>query len=124
MSASIQGDIAKVEAYLANRPEDQRKALQHLREVIRAAAPDAVEVMSYGVPALRAGPKGKVLIGYAGMKAHCGLYVFEGDLVARFAPKLAGFSTDKGTIRFTPDHPLPDALVTEIVTARLAEIGA
>ena len=82
-----QGDIAKVEAYLAGRPEEQRTALQHLREVIRAAAPDAVEVMSYGIPAFRAGLKGKVIVGYAGMKAHCGLYVLEGDLVARFAAR-------------------------------------
>lgn len=80
--------------------------------------------MSYGIPAFRVGPgKGKVLVGYAAMKAHCGLYVFEGDLVARFAGDLAGFSTAKGTIRFTPEAPLPDTLVRRIVAARLAELA-
>jgi len=114
------------DAYLATLPADQRAALERLRSDIRAAAPDAREVFSYGIPAFRSGSgpgKGKVLVGYAAMKAHCGFYVFEGDLVGRFADRLKGFSTAKGTIRFTPEHPLPAPLVAEIVAARLAELG-
>lgn len=110
--------------YLATLPADQRAALETLRAQILAAAPDAREVFSYGIPAFRAGSgKGKVLVGYAAMKAHCGLYLFEGDLVGRFADRLAGFSTAKGTIRFTPEAPLPAALVADLVAARLAELG-
>jgi len=113
------------DAYLATLPPDQRAALHALRGQIATAAPGAREVFSYGVPAFRAGPgKGKVLVGYAAMKAHLGFYVFEGDLVARFEDRLEGFSVSKGTIRFTPEHPLPEALVREIVAARLVEIGA
>lgn len=112
------------DAYLASLPADQRAALNALRAQIRAAAPEAREVFSYGIPAFRVGAgKGKVLVGYAAMTAHCGFYVFEGDLVARFADRLAGFSTAKGTVRFTPDRPLPEALVRDMVAARLAQIG-
>lgn len=112
------------DAYLATLPDDQRAALEGLRGQIKASAPEAREVFSYGVPAFRVGPgAGKVLLGYAAMKTHLGLYVFEGELVARFAKQLAGYSTAKGTIRFTPDAPLPAALVAEIVAAKLAEIG-
>ena len=110
-------------SYLATRPADQRAALAHLRGVIRDAAPGAAEVISYGIPAFRLGPRGKVIAGYAGMEAHCGLYFFEGDLVARFADRLSGYSTDKGTIRFSPQAPLPDALVHEMIAARLARIA-
>ncbi len=110
--------------YLSTLPADQRAALQDLRETITAAAPGAREVFSYGVPAFRVGPgKGKVLVGYAAMKAHCGFYVFEGDLVARFADRLGAFSIAKGTVRFTQSHPLPRDLVREMVKARLAEIS-
>ena len=112
------------DAYLATLPGDQRAALEVLRGQIKAAAPQAREVFSYGVPAFRVGAgAGKVLLGYAAMKSHLGLYVFEGELVARFANKLEGFSIAKGTIRFTPDAPLPAALVAEVVAAKLAEIG-
>jgi len=64
------------------------------------------------------------VLGYAAMKAHLGFYVFEGDLLARFEDRLAGFSISKGTVRFTPEAPLPETLVHEIVAARLIEIGA
>lgn len=112
------------DAYLAAQPEDQRAALETLRTQIRAAAPDAREVFSYGIPAFRVGPgKGKVLVGYAAMTDHCGFYVFEGDLVGQFAEQLAAFSIAKGTVRFTPDHPIPAALVAQMVAARRAEIG-
>lgn len=116
------------DAYLAALPQDQRAALEVLRAQVHAAAPGAREVFSYGIPAFRIGAgkdkgTGKVLVGYAAMKAHCGFYVFEGDLVARFADRLADFSIAKGTVRFTPDHPIPPALVAEMVRARSAEIG-
>ncbi|GGD29551.1 iron chaperone [Sinisalibacter lacisalsi] len=118
-------DFDSHDAYLATLPPDQRAALEALRGQIAAAAPQAREVFAYGIPAFRAGPgKGRILLGYAAMKAHLGLYVFEGDLLARLEDRLAGFSTSKGTLRFTPEHPLPDALVREIVAARLTEIGA
>ena len=112
------------DAYLATLPQRQRATLETLRAQIMSAAPDAREVFSYGIPAFRVGPgKGKVLAGYAAMTAHCGFYVFEGDLVGRFADRLGDFSTAKGTIRFRPDHPLPAPLVAELVAARLAELA-
>jgi uncharacterized protein YdhG (YjbR/CyaY superfamily) len=119
---------ASHDVYLAAQPEDERAALETLRTQIRAAAPEAREVFSYGVPAFRVGSgtgknSGKVLVGYAAMKDHCGFYVFEGDIVGRFANRLAGFSIAKGTVRFTPDHPIPAALVAQMVEARRAEIG-
>lgn len=59
------------------------------------------------------------------MEAHCGVCVFQGDKVGRFADRRGAYAavTAKGTVRFTPDHPLPQVLVAEMVAARLAEIG-
>jgi uncharacterized protein YdhG (YjbR/CyaY superfamily) len=39
----------------------------------------------------------------------------------RFEKELKGFRTSKGTIQFSPDEPLPDALVKKIVRARVKE---
>lgn len=44
---------------------------------------------------------------------------FPGTTVAEFADRLRGFKTSKGTIQFTPDHPLPEDLVRAIVRRRI-----
>lgn len=81
-------------------------------------------MFSYGIPAFRSRPgRDEVLVGHAAMTAHCGFYLCEGDLVGRFADRLGDVSTAPGTVRFTPDHPLPAALMRDMVAARLAEIG-
>ena len=110
-----------VEEYLAALPEDQRAALEQLRSVIRAAVPDADEVISYGVPTFKL-RRSLVAIGAA--KQHCALYVMSPAVIESFADDLAGLDTSKGTIRFTPDAPLPAELVTRIVAARVAETAS
>lgn len=111
-----------VDEYLDALPPGQRAALEHLRRTIRAAAPDATEAIGYGMPTFRQGGRG--LVGYAAFKNHCSLFPMSATIVADHAAALAGHQTSKGTIRFAVDAPLPDALVTSIVRARLAEIAA
>jgi uncharacterized protein YdhG (YjbR/CyaY superfamily) len=113
---------ALIDATLAALPADQRAALQHLRETIRVAATGAEEGISYGAPAFRY--KGRPLVTYNAAKAHCAFYCMSPALMVEREAQLVGFDTSKGTIRFTPDKPLPDALVADIVRARLAEIDA
>lgn len=99
-------------------PHEQRAALDTLRETIRAVAPDAEERISYGVPAFRLnGP----LVGYGAASRHCALYLMSGSTVEAFRDQLEGFSTSKGTIRFTPERPLPAELVRKLVLARVEE---
>jgi len=111
---------ATVEEYLAGVPEKPREALERLRCTIREAAPQAAEGMAYGVPAFIV--NGKPLVCYAAFKNHCGFYPLDPDLIAAHAAVLGSFTTAKGTIRFTPERPLPGALVREMVRARLAQI--
>ena len=109
------------DGYLAALPPEQRAALQTLRRIIHAAAPQAEEYLGYGLAAFRQdGPL--VALGAAG--AHCALYPMTGHSVADFAAELKGYSTSKGAIRFPADKPLPAALVRKIVKARLAENAA
>jgi uncharacterized protein YdhG (YjbR/CyaY superfamily) len=107
---------ATVAGYLAKLPRAQRAALQRLRAQIRAAAPGAEECVSYRVPAFRL--NGRMLVWYAAMSRHCSF--FPGGIVHEFKDELRGYETAKGTIRFTPDKPLPAALVRRIVKARIA----
>ena len=109
-----------IDAVLAGLPDEQRSALQSLRDAIAAAAPDAVEAMSYGAPAFRY--RDHPLVSFNAAKSHCALYVMSPDVIAVHAADLAGFDTSKGTIRFTSAKPLPAGLVQTLVRARIAEI--
>jgi len=109
---------ASVDDYLANIPEPQRAALVQLRAQIRAAAPDAQEAMSYGVPIFKLDGS---LVSFGAAKQHCALYVMSPAFMETIADRLAGYDTSKGTIRFQPETPLPRELVADIVHGRIAE---
>ncbi len=109
-------------AYLEPLPEDQRTALLELRSWIIATAPEADELLNYGVPAFKLG--GRPLVSFGAAKKHLAFYVQSPAVSAAFAAKLAGLDTSPGTVRFTPDKPLPRALVEELIAARIAENAA
>ena len=108
-------------SFLATLPAEQRRALEHLREVIIAAAPGAEEYVGYGIPAFR---QDGALVSFGAARSHCAFYVQSPAVMEVHAAELIGLDTSKGTVRFTPDKPLPDALVTRLVRARLAENAA
>jgi len=72
---------ATIDDYLALVSEDKRAALQALRQVIRAAAPEAEECISYKIPAFRLNG---MLVGFAAAKTHCSLYAWNGSAVGLF----------------------------------------
>jgi uncharacterized protein YdhG (YjbR/CyaY superfamily) len=108
--------------YLAALTKDKRDALQKLRKTIRAAAPKAEEYIGYGLAAFRLG--GKPLVALGATAKHCAFYLMSGSTVAAHEDDLEGYDTSKGTIRFSPDKPLPAALVRKLVKARIAENDA
>lgn len=113
------GKPATVDAFLAALPADKRSALQKLRRIIRAAAPKAEEAIGYGIPGFRVDGKWVVWIG-AGAN-HCALY----GVMDEFLDDLEGYDVSgRGTVRFTPDHPLPAGLVSKIVKGRIAANAA
>lgn len=116
---------AAVEDYLARLPADQRAALSDLRALLSRLLPDHPEVMCYAMPGFRQpGAKGKMVAGYAAFARHLGLYPHSGSIIPRLQAECAGFKTSKSGVLFTPDRPLPEALVAQIVALRQAEIAA
>jgi uncharacterized protein YdhG (YjbR/CyaY superfamily) len=112
-----------VEEYLATLPEDRRGAVGQLRDTIRAAAPNATETIAYSMPAFRS-HGGQFLVSFAAFKAHYSLFPASGAVVEALGDELAPYLAGKGTIRFPADEPLPLAIVSKVVTIRLAENAA
>ena len=109
---------ATIDEYLAGVPDAERAVLQRLREQIQAAAPDAVETISYGLPGFRL--DGRYFVGFGVARKHCSFYTGRAPLLA-YAGELADYRLWKGTINFQPDRPLPAELVTKLVRVRTAE---
>ena len=107
-----------VEDYLAAVPEDVRAALEKLRQTIKAAAPKATEVISYQIPAYR---HHGLLVGFAASKAHCTFHIMSVEVTRAHAADLKGYKHGKASIRFAANKPLPAALVTKLVKARIVE---
>ena len=112
--------LTTVDEYLAAVPAEMRATLERMREAIRIAAPDAMESISYGMPGYKY--RGRPLIAFAAWKTHCAIYGFN---VAAYPDELAGYEeSGKGTVRFTPDRPLPSSSIAKLVRARMREIDA
>jgi uncharacterized protein YdhG (YjbR/CyaY superfamily) len=107
-----------IDEYLARVSEDQRVALERLRGIIRAAAPQAEECISYRIPTFCLHG---ALVGFGATANHCAFYLLSSSTVADHSRELANYDTSKGTIRFQPDKPLPAALVRKLVKARMRE---
>lgn len=112
---------ATIDAYLKPLAPEKRAALERLRGIIQAAAPRAEECISYGIPAFRL--DGRVLVFFAAATKHCSFFPGAHPIEAH-AEALARYRISKGTVRFTPDEPLPAALVKTLVRARIAEFAA
>jgi len=112
-----------VDSYLAALPEDVRSALEKLRRIIKTAAPGSTEAVSYRIPIFKY--QGHPLVGLGVARNCCSFYVMSSNIIPKLARardgELKGYDVSGGTIHFMPDKPLPAALVTKLVKARIAE---
>ena len=112
--------LKTVDDYIASAPANRRAALTKLRNTIKAAAPKANEIVSYGMAGYKQG--GKRVSYFAYWKTHTALYGTSRQFIKANAAELKPYVQSKGTLQFPADKPLPYALVTKIVEARVAEI--
>ena len=108
-----------IDEYLAATKPDQRRTLAKLRRTIHAVAPKVEECISYGIPAFRL--NGRSLVFFGAWANHCSFYPGSSRMLKKFRDDLKNFQITKGTIRFSPDNPLPLALVKKLVKARVAK---
>lgn len=109
---------ANIDDYIENFPPEIQDRLMEMRNLIKAAAPDAEEVISYEMPTFKIG--GRNLVYFAAFKNHIGFYPFPSG-IEEFREETKDYVTSTGTIQFPYDRPIPKSLVTRIVEFRLQE---
>jgi uncharacterized protein YdhG (YjbR/CyaY superfamily) len=109
--------VKDTDEYISQFPAEVQVKLQELRSVIKQAAPEAEETISYAMPAYKL--KG-ILVYFAGHKNHIGFYPAASG-VATFEKELSGYTTSKGTVQFPLDKPLPVDLIKMMVEFRVKE---
>ncbi len=106
--------------YLSQLEETDRAALEHVCELVRRLAPDAEEGQSYGIPAFKY--RGRPLLGFLAAKKHLSLFPFGKAAVDHVREELGGFFLSSGTIRFTPERPVPDSVLERLIRFKQREI--
>ena len=106
-----------IDEYIAAFPEGIQDKLEEIRRAIREEAPDAKEVISYGMPAFK---RNHVLVYFAAHKTHIGLYPTSSG-ISQFKRELSGYKQSKGAVQFPLDRETPIDLVRRIVRSRVVE---
>jgi uncharacterized protein YdhG (YjbR/CyaY superfamily) len=106
-----------IDEYIARFPAPIQAILEQIRTTIRAAAPEAKEVISYQMPAFH--QEGN-LVYFAAWKEHIGLYP-PLSAEAEFKQEVAVYEGPKGNLQFPLEQPIPYDLITKIVKFRVQE---
>jgi uncharacterized protein YdhG (YjbR/CyaY superfamily) len=105
-----------VDAYINTFPKTTQALLQQVRVIIQENAVDAVELISYGMPAYKL--KGKPLVYFAGYKNHIGLYATP-NTHEKFKKELSIYKQGKGSVQFPLNEPLPAALIKKMLQFKM-----
>lgn len=110
-----------VEDYFADASDAHRAELQRLRALVKRTVPEAVEQISYGMPAFKY--KNKPLFYYGAFKNHISVFPTPGPIVD-LGDQIDQYKTGKGTLSYSVDKPMPDSIIFALLDARKAHIDA
>ncbi len=111
------GKPTTIDEYIAQCPEDVQPVLAKIRAVIKQAAPEAKEKISYQMPAFY---QDGTLVWFGLHAHHIGFYP-TGEGIEAFKEELSGYKSSKGAVQFPLDEPMPYELISRIVKHRVAE---
>lgn len=115
----MRSSATSIDDYIAQFPSDVRDRLTRIRVLIRQAAPDATETISYAIPTFDL--RRRHLVHFAGFAHHIGFYPTPEGIEA-FADELKPYKTAKGSVQFPLTKPLPVDLIRRMVEFRVARL--
>ena len=92
-----------------------------MRDIVRAAAPEAEESIAYGMPAHKL--RGKPLVYFAGYEHHVGFYATPNGHEA-FKEEFSKYKQGKGSVQFPNDQPLPVDLIKRVIKYRREQMDS
>ena len=104
-----------VDGYIAQYSDDMQERMQTLRQLIITTIPNAIEDISYGMPAYRAQPKKRPFVFFGMAKDHIGLYALSEKLSPELQKKVQPHVSGRGTLQFIHKEPLPINLIKQIL---------
>jgi uncharacterized protein YdhG (YjbR/CyaY superfamily) len=106
-----------VDEYFSALSPDAKNILKQVRNTIKQAAPQAPEVISYNMPAVK---MHGILVYYAAHTEHIGFYPTASPIEV-FKDELSTYKCSKGAIQFPIDKPMPLDLISKIVRFRVQQ---
>jgi len=113
----IKNSINSIDEYISQFPEEVQAILKKLREIIKKAAPEAIEKISYQMPTFYLNGN---LVHFAAFQKHIGFYPTPSGIEA-FQEEISQYKWAKGSVQFPIDQPIPYDLVERIVLYRVKE---
>ena len=108
-----------VDTYIDGLPAEKQVPMRQLRATIRAAAPDADEVITYKMPGFKA--HGSFLVSYDAFKRHYSLFPWNDEMVAELGDAIQPYVKGRGTLQFPASKPLPLDVIRRIVEIRVRQ---
>ena len=115
--AGVPNGPKAVTAYIAHSPPRARLMLRPIRAAIKAAAPKAVEKLSYGMPYYSHHGR---LAYFAAFREHVSVYI-PGRVLKTHAKEIAPYWRGKATLQFPIGTKVPVRLIAKLVRARRLE---
>ena len=106
-----------IDDYIARFPADVQSILNQIRAVIREAAPEATEKISYQMPTFYLNGN---LVHFAAYQHHIGFYPTPSG-AEEFEAELSAYKRSKGAVQFPLDKPIPYDLISRMVKFRVTE---
>lgn len=108
----------EIEKYIQQFPDNVQEILVKIRKLIKETAPEAEELISYGMPGYKTNKK--PLVYFAAFKNHIGFYATpQGH--SEFKDELSKYKQGKGSVQFPLNQPIPYDLIEKMVKFKLAE---
>jgi uncharacterized protein YdhG (YjbR/CyaY superfamily) len=107
--------MTEVETYLSNVTATQKAEYQRIRTIVSQVVPEFEEVISYAIPTFIY--KSKPLLYFGAFKNHMSIFPTPSP-VEEIRERLKDYKVSKGTIQFTEEMPLPDAVLQDLILLR------